>query len=34
MTASKSTGEAPKIEVTPYELIGGEATVRRLADRF
>ena len=34
MTASKSTGEAPKIEVMPYELIGGEATVRRLADRF
>ncbi|QWG22183.1 group II truncated hemoglobin [Bradyrhizobium sediminis] len=34
MTASESTSEAPKIEVTPYELIGGEATVRRLADRF
>ncbi len=34
MTASKTTGEAPKIEVTPYELIGGEVTVRRLADRF
>jgi hemoglobin len=34
LTASESTGEAAKIEVTPYELIGGQATVRRLADRF
>ena len=34
MTASKSTGDPPKIEVTPYEQMGGEATVRRLADRF
>lgn len=34
MTTAESTSEAPKIEVTPYELIGGEATVRRLADRF
>jgi hemoglobin len=34
MTATESTGEAPNIEVTPYELIGGETTVRRLADRF
>jgi hemoglobin len=34
MTANESTGEAPKIEMTPYELIGGEATVKRLADRF
>ncbi len=34
MTATESTGEKPNIEVTPYELIGGEPTVRRLADRF
>jgi hemoglobin len=27
-------GEVPRAEATPYELIGGEATVRRLADRF
>jgi hemoglobin len=32
MTASEPTGEVP--EATPYELIGGEAMVRRLADRF
>jgi len=34
MTAAASTSEAPKTEPTPYELIGGEATVRKLADRF
>ena len=34
MTATEPTGEAPNTKVTPYELIGGEATVRRLADRF
>jgi len=34
MTAAEPSSEAPTIEVTPYELIGGEATVRRLADRF
>ena len=34
MTATAVSSGAPKIEVTPYELIGGEATVRRLADRF
>ena len=34
MTPAESTSEAPTIEVTPYDLIGGEATVRRLADRF
>ncbi len=34
MTATESTGSAPKTEATPYEKIGGEATVRRLADRF
>jgi hemoglobin len=34
MTGTESTGEIPNIEETPYELIGGEATVRRLADRF
>jgi hemoglobin len=34
MTATESTGKTPNIEMTPYELIGGEATVRRLADRF
>ena len=34
MTAANSTSEAPKTDVTPYDLIGGEATVRRLADRF
>ncbi len=33
MTATELTSEAP-IEATPYDLIGGEATVRRLADRF
>jgi hemoglobin len=32
MTEAAPASEAPKI--TPYELIGGEATVRRLADRF
>jgi len=34
MTAAKSTSEAPPIEMTPYDLIGGEAVVRRLAHRF
>ena len=34
MTATESAGKAPTIEVTPYEQIGGEATVQRLADRF
>jgi len=34
MTSATSTSEASTIEATPYELIGGEATVRRLADRF
>jgi hemoglobin len=34
MTGTKLTGEIPNIEKTPYELIGGGATVRRLADRF
>jgi hemoglobin len=34
MTTAKSTSEAPTIEATPYDLIGGEAVVRRLADRF
>jgi hemoglobin len=34
MTGTESTGEIPNIEMTPYELIGGETTVRRLADRF
>ncbi len=32
MTAAEPSTEAPK--PTPYDLIGGEATVRRLADRF
>jgi hemoglobin len=26
--------DAPQAELTPYDLIGGEAMVRRLADRF
>ena len=34
MTAEVSTAKAPAIELTPYDLIGGEATVRRLANRF
>ena len=34
MTAAEPSSEAPTIEPTPYDLIGGEATVRRLADRF
>ncbi|WP_246666625.1 group II truncated hemoglobin [Bradyrhizobium guangdongense] len=29
-----STSEAPTTTTTPYDLIGGEAAVRRLADRF
>lgn len=32
MTTAASANEAP--EITPYDLIGGEAMVRRLADRF
>ena len=34
MTAATSTSEAQTIDATPYDLIGGEAVVRRLADRF
>ncbi len=34
MTAAAASGETPTIEVNPYELVGGEAAVRRLADRF
>ena len=39
MTAANSASEAHStdaivVEATPYELIGGEAGVRRLADRF
>ena len=34
MTAVQSSSETATTEVTPYELVGGEATVRRLADRF
>ena len=34
MTTAEPCSEAPTIDQTPYDLIGGEATVRRLADRF
>jgi hemoglobin len=34
MTAAAPSREAPNCEPTPYDRIGGEATVRRLADRF
>jgi hemoglobin len=34
MTATEPTTDAPPAKPTPYDLIGGEATVRRLADRF
>src|SRR4051794_8254440 len=34
MTAAESAEKSLKTELTPYEQIGGEATVRRLADRF
>ena len=34
MTAAEPTTESPSPRPTPYDLIGGEATVRRLADRF
>lgn len=34
MTPAGSTAQTPNIETTPYQLIGGEAGVRRLADRF
>src|SRR3954449_3339020 len=33
MTAADPTNDPP-IQATPYDLIGGEPTVRRLADRF
>lgn len=34
MTATESAEKSPATEPTPYEKIGGEAAVRRLADRF
>lgn len=34
MTETTPSGEAPQAGLTPYDLIGGEAMVRRLADRF
>jgi hemoglobin len=34
MTQAAATTDDRQAKVTPYELIGGEATVRRLADRF
>jgi hemoglobin len=34
MTAVEATSEASSTKATPYDLVGGEATVRRLADRF
>jgi hemoglobin len=34
MTAAESAEKSTKTELTPYEQIGGEAAVRRLADRF
>jgi hemoglobin len=34
MTTAEQTSEAAPIETTLYELAGGEAMVRRLADRF
>ncbi|HLG80096.1 MAG TPA: group II truncated hemoglobin [Bradyrhizobium sp.] len=34
MTEAAAAGDDRQVKVTPYELIGGEATVRRLADRF
>jgi len=34
MTAAETSSEAPTIDATPYDQIGGEATVRRLVDRF
>lgn len=34
MPATEPATEAPAPAATPYDLIGGEATVRRLADRF
>ena len=34
MTATEPTRETPTIDATPYDLIGGEAVVRRLVDRF
>jgi hemoglobin len=34
MTAAEATSKAKATEATPYDLIGGEAVVRRLADRF
>ena len=34
MTTVEETRDTPAIETTFYELVGGEAVVRRLADRF
>ncbi len=34
MTAAESAEKSAKTELTPYEQIGGEAAVRRLADHF
>jgi hemoglobin len=34
MTSANSSHDAAEAKPTPYDLIGGEATVRRLADRF
>ncbi len=34
MTTVESTGNTPQPQLTPYQLIGGEAAVRQLADRF
>jgi hemoglobin len=34
MTATQPTTDAPPAKPTPYDLIGGEETVRRLSDRF
>ena len=34
MTEAAATSEDRQAKVTPYDLIGGEAMVRRLADRF
>ena len=34
MTATEPTTEAPPAKSAPYDRIGGEATVRRLSDRF
>jgi hemoglobin len=34
MTVTEPSTEAPPAKPTPYDRIGGEATVRRLSDRF